>query len=166
MPPEVWSSVTCPTATKSTRSAREGVIARSARELALKEPLHALSADQLEPDGRRLRIEPEREAQKRAAAALQEDPLGELPEEIRLAGIEEGEAIGQLLGAPARLRQLAPQGVVAPSLRGIEGSQLTGQRFHDRSCLAMISFMISEVPPPIVMSRMSRKKRSIGYSRM
>ena len=33
-------------------------------------------------------------------------------------------------------------------------------------CLAMISFMISEVPPPMVRRRMSRKNRSMGYSRM
>ena len=37
---------------------------------------------------------------------------------------------------------------------------------HSRICLAMISFMTSEVPPPMVMSRVSRKKRSIAYSRM
>lgn len=39
------------------------------------------------------------------------------------------------------------------------------QDYRD-NCLAMMSFMISDVPPPIVKSRMSRKNRSIGYSRM
>ncbi len=37
---------------------------------------------------------------------------------------------------------------------------------HRTIDLAMMSFMISEVPPPMVMSRASRAKRSTGYSRM
>jgi len=39
-------------------------------------------------------------------------------------------------------------------------------RPQSSSCLAMISFMTSEVPPPMVMRRVSRKNRSMGYSRM
>ncbi len=37
---------------------------------------------------------------------------------------------------------------------------------HASRCLAMMSLMISLVPPPMVMSRTSRAKRSTGYSRM
>ncbi len=76
------------------------------------------------------------------------------------------EAVGQLPHPDPRAAQLMAQGIVATALGG-EGPQVAGQRGHGpRICLAMISFMISEVPPPMVISRMSRKNRSIGYSRM
>ena len=49
------------------------------------------------------------------------------------------------------------------------GQHFVGRRFHGRhqnpgTSLAMISFMISEVPPPMVSSRASRKARATGVS--
>src|SRR5688500_3058456 len=64
---------------------------------------------------------------------------------------------------------LAGEGVrdAAPDAAGGAGDERrTPVELHRTSALAMMSFMISLVPPPMVMSRASRAKRSTGYSRM
>ena len=55
----------------------------------------------------------------------------------------------------------------APDAAGGAGDHrhLAGER-HGSSALAMMSRMISLVPPPMVISRASRAKRSTAYSRM
>jgi hypothetical protein len=66
---------------------------------------------------------------------------------------------GEERGA-ARPRRLA---------HAVEGDVADGDevgRAQGKSALAMISFMISLVPPPIDKSRASRANRSIAYSRM
>ena len=46
-----------------------------------------------------------------------------------------------------------PEPAAQPAASRTRRQQRGGATSHSRICLAMISFMISEVPPPMVMSR-------------
>ena len=61
---------------------------------------------------------------------------------------------------------MATRSMMGPLSSGRSERGRGGPLSYSSICLAMISFMISEVPPPMVMRRMSRKNRSTGYSRM
>ena len=88
---------------------------------------------------------------------------GEIVAVAREEPDREPEAVGGdggVEGGAARPRRLAE-----PVEREVPDDDEIGRR-QGRSALAMISFMISLVPPPMVRSRASRANRSIGYSRM